>query len=118
MAETRQEDIASQGCGTVGSGSRDVANVNATAALSKGDLGVWHYRGWIITSDDFGGGWTAYSEDYDAEWLGEEDGYADNGQKVSAQSLEACCDEIDAWIDEADEAERAEERANHDGGDA
>lgn len=97
--------------------SDTVASVEAGAAVraTQASRGVWHYRGWIITPDDFGGGWTAYSENYDADYQGEEDGFVDNGEKVSGASVSACCDEIDAWIAEAEEAERAEERANHDG---
>lgn len=66
------------------------------------------YRGWTVHYDpppipvrEFD--WSATHSNYDAEWLGEEDGWQDNGLKVSAGSYEALC----AAIDEK-EAEMAE----------
>jgi hypothetical protein len=67
------------------------------------------YRGWSIHYDpppipvrDFD--WRAMHPDYDASWEGEEDGWVDNGLKVSAPSLEALHAEIDAAQDEWNEA--------------
>jgi hypothetical protein len=66
------------------------------------------YRGWSIDYDpkpipirDFD--WMATHPDYDASWEGEEDGWVDNGLKVSAATREALCEEIDAAQDEWNE---------------
>lgn len=62
--------------------------------------GVWGYRGWTISQDDFGGGWTGVSDNYDVDYQGEEDGFVDNGEKVSGLCLADCCDLIDDFIAE------------------
>jgi hypothetical protein len=99
-AEQKNEGVVPE----LPSGSRNEPTVGATAALTKGlTPGVWYYRGWTISPDDFGGGWTGTNADYDVSWEGEEDGWVDNGEKVVGTSLKECCDEIDAWIAEAEE---------------
>jgi hypothetical protein len=99
---------------TAGHLSLDGCTCDPGPKARKVSAGVWHYRGWTISQDDFGNGWTAYSENYDADYQCEEDGFVDNGEKVTGSSIEACCDEIDEWISEVEEAEAAEHRANHD----
>jgi hypothetical protein len=56
------------------------------------------YRGWEITWDY--GFFTATGPDYDASWEGEEDGWVDNGQRVTARTLEGLYTEIDDWFEE------------------
>ncbi len=64
------------------------------------------YREWEITFDY--GYFSATGPNYDVSWEGEEDGYVDNGQKISARTVEALRDEIDAAIAMArDSAETA-----------
>ena len=57
------------------------------------------YRGWRITleMDDW---WYAWSPNYDASWEGEEDGWVDNGEKVSGRTLEEVYVAIDDWFEE------------------
>jgi len=51
------------------------------------------YRGWQI---DFEYGYyTAIHDNYDASWEGEEDGWVDNGLRISERSLECLINEID-----------------------
>jgi hypothetical protein len=60
------------------------------------------YRGWSI---DWGyGQYTATGPDYDASYEGPEDGWVDNGHRVSARTLPDLCAEVDAFL-----AERAAE---------
>jgi hypothetical protein len=66
------------------------------------------HRGWSISYDPKpipirAFDWTATHPDYDASWEGEEDGWVDNGLKVSAATREALCEEIDAAQDEWNE---------------
>jgi hypothetical protein len=56
------------------------------------------YRGWSISFDY--GYYTATSPNYDASWEGEEDGWVDNGQRVSARTLDDLRAEVDAWLEE------------------
>lgn len=56
------------------------------------------YRAWEITWDY--GQFTATGPDYDASWEGEEDGWVDNGQRVSARTREDLITEVDAWLEE------------------
>lgn len=56
------------------------------------------YRGWDITWDY--GYFTATSPNYDASYEGPEDGWVDNGQRVSARTREDLFIEVDAWIEE------------------
>lgn len=56
------------------------------------------YRGWAITWDY--GFYTGTGPDYDASYEGEEDGWVDNGQRVSARTREGVIEEIDAWFAE------------------
>ena len=52
-----------------------------------------HYRGWHL---DFEYGYhTATHENYDASWEGEEDGWVDNGLRLSERTLDALIIEID-----------------------
>lgn len=56
------------------------------------------HRGWSIT---WGYGYfTATSPNYDASYEGPEDGWVDNGERVSARTREGVIEEIDAWIAE------------------
>lgn len=57
------------------------------------------YRGWTIDRN-FVGEFEAVGPDYDASWEGEEDGWVDNGQKVTASTIEGLREEVDAWIEE------------------
>jgi len=51
------------------------------------------YRGWTL---DFEYGYhTATHDNYDASWEGEEDGWVDNGLKLTERTLEALITEID-----------------------
>lgn len=56
------------------------------------------YRGWEITWDY--GCFTATSPDYDASWEGEEDGWVDNGQRVTGRTRADLEAEVDAWFEE------------------
>ena len=56
------------------------------------------YRGWEITWDY--GHFTATGPDYDASYEGEEDGWVDNGHRVTARTREALEQEVDAWFEE------------------
>lgn len=79
-------------------GEQPGASVGATAALApKANT----YRGWLI--DLTPAGWMATSPNYDASYEGPEDGWVDNGEKVTASTRDDLHAEIDAWI-----AERAE----------
>lgn len=60
-----------------------------------------NHRGWLIDWDY--GYFTATSPNYDASYEGEEDGWIDNGQRVSARTLEGLFAEIDAWFEECGE---------------
>jgi hypothetical protein len=70
--------------------------------------GIWAYRGWHITKEP-DGRWHGFSGNYDASYEGPEDGWVDNGEKVNGATLSDACDEIDAFIEEGEEAERAYE---------
>lgn len=50
------------------------------------------------------GYWTAIHENYDAEWLGEEDGWQDNGLRVSARTLDGLREEMQALAEEREDA--------------
>lgn len=56
------------------------------------------YRGWSVSWDY--GYFNATGPNYDASWEGEEDGWRDNGEHVSARTFEDLCVEIDAYIEE------------------
>ncbi len=67
------------------------------------------HRGWTISYDpppipirDFD--WSATHPDYDASYEGPEDGWVDNGLKVSADTRDALIAEIDDAQDEWEEA--------------
>lgn len=81
--------------------------VGTTAALAMDA-----HRGWSI-DEPVPGIWIATSPDYDASYEGPEDGWVDNGEKVEARSRAALIEEIDAFIEEGEEAERAYERQDH-----
>lgn len=55
------------------------------------------YRGWSITWDY--GHFTATSPNYDASYEGPEDGWVDNGQRVTARTKEGVQSEVDGWIE-------------------
>ena len=55
------------------------------------------HRGWEITWDY--GFYTATGPDYDASYEGEEDGWIDNGHRVSARTRDGLIEEIDAWFE-------------------
>jgi len=59
------------------------------------------YRGWDITWDY--GYFTGTGPDYDASYEGPEDGWVDNGHRVSARTREGLIKEIDAWFEERGE---------------
>lgn len=63
------------------------------------------YRGWAISWDY--GRFTATSPNYDASYDGQEDGWVDNGQRVTARTLTALRDEVDAFIAEQENHCRA-----------
>lgn len=69
----------------------------AAIALDR-DGYVQEYRGWAITWDY--GHYTATGPDYDASYEGEEDGWVDNGHRVSARTRDGLIEEIDAWFEE------------------
>lgn len=56
------------------------------------------YRGWEITWEY--GYYYATGPNYDASWEGEEDGWVDNGERVSSRTSNGIHDEIDAYIKE------------------
>lgn len=56
------------------------------------------YRGWEVTWDY--GYFTATGPDYDASWEGEEDGWVDNGHRVTARTRADLEAEVDAWFAE------------------
>lgn len=57
------------------------------------------YRGWTIHQGRWPEpAWSAFSPNYDASWEGEEDGWADNGEKAEADTRAALLDEIDDWF--------------------
>jgi hypothetical protein len=60
------------------------------------------YRGWEITWDY--GHFTATGPDYDASWEGEEDGWVDNGHRVSARTRDDLIAEVDAWFEDHPDA--------------
>lgn len=64
------------------------------------------HRGWVITWDY--GFYTATSPDYDASWEGEEDGWVDNGQRVTARTRDGVISEIDNWFEENPAADTQE----------
>ncbi len=51
------------------------------------------YRGWHISWEY--GYYTAYHDNYDASWEGDEDGWVDNGLKLSERTLDSLITEID-----------------------
>jgi hypothetical protein len=60
------------------------------------------YRGWTITQgpcDQFYG----TGPNYDASYEGPEDGWVDNGERVSAPTWSDLRDEIDAFLAERDQ---------------
>lgn len=56
------------------------------------------YHGWSVEWDY--GFYTATSPDYDASWEGPEDGWVDNGLRVSARTLTELRIEVDALVEE------------------
>jgi hypothetical protein len=56
------------------------------------------HRGWSITWDY--GFYTGTGPNYDASYEGEEDGWVDNGHRVTARTRDALISEIDAWFEE------------------
>lgn len=56
------------------------------------------YRGWEISWEY--GYFYATSPDYDASWEGEEDGWVDNGQRVSARTIDDLHAEVDQWFED------------------
>lgn len=64
----------------------------------RGPVNADTHRGWSITWDY--GFYTATGPDYDASYEGEEDGWVDNGHRVSARTRDALIIEVDAWFEE------------------
>jgi hypothetical protein len=62
------------------------------------------YRGWAVTWDY--GYYSATSPDYEASWEGEEDGWVDNGLRVSARTIDDLHTEVDAYLEEHGDAPR------------
>lgn len=58
------------------------------------------HRLWKIYTPRWPEPWTAIGPNYDASYEGEEDGWVDNGEKVTASTLEGLISEIDAWFEE------------------
>jgi len=58
----------------------------ATSRPLPADAKLNHYKGWTISFDY--GYWNAVHDDYDAEWKGEEDGWVDNGRKLSERTFD------------------------------
>lgn len=56
------------------------------------------YRGWAVTWDY--GHFTATGPDYDASWEGEEDGWVDNGHRLTARTRADLEAEVDAWFED------------------
>jgi hypothetical protein len=56
------------------------------------------YRGWAISWEY--GYFYATSPDYDASWEGEEDGWVDNGLRVSGRTVDDLHTEVDNWFEE------------------
>jgi len=56
------------------------------------------YRGWEVTWE-YGQYWATHP-DYDASWEGEEDGWVDNGLRVSARTMPFLEAEVDAKEEE------------------
>lgn len=76
------------------------SQIRATKAVTPADDSPPpdQHRGWTITWDY--GHYTATGPDYDASWEGEEDGWVDNGHRVSSRTREGVIEEIDTWIEE------------------
>lgn len=72
------------------------AQIKATKAVTL--AATDHHRGWAVTWDY--GFYTATGPNYDASWEGEEDGWVDNGHRVTARTREALIEEVDAWFEE------------------
>lgn len=85
-------DTASQPGLSSNDGAQEVAALRASIPIAN------TYRGWDITWDY--GYFTATSPNYDASYEGPEDGWVDNGQRVSARTREDLIIEVDAWIEE------------------
>lgn len=65
----------------------------APSAPLPADAKLNNYRGWTIEFDY--GYWTAISDDYDASYEGPEDGWIDNGLRLSERTLADLITEID-----------------------
>lgn len=76
----------------------DIIRQHADAQLRATESVTPGHRGWSIEWDY--GYFTATGPDYDASYEGEEDGWVDNGQRVSARTWEGVIEEIDAWFAE------------------
>lgn len=63
------------------------------------------YRGWNIELN-FIDEWQATGPNYDASYEGPEDGWVSNGETVVGNTLEEVKAEIDAYIEEQEDAER------------
>jgi hypothetical protein len=55
-------------------------------------------RGWAVTWDY--GYYTATSPDYDASYEGPEDGWVDNGLRVTGRTLDDLHSEVDGWFED------------------
>jgi hypothetical protein len=73
------------------------SHAKVTKAVTPDVPGIT-YRGWAITWDY--GYYTATSPNYDASYEGEEDGWQDNGQRVTARTLDDLHCEVDGWFED------------------
>ena len=87
MPTARAASLRPQPCGASQSG----------IAIAK------EYRGWSVAWDY--GACSATGPNYDASWEGEEDGWVDNGERVSARTLPDLYIEVDAYFEEHADAQ-------------
>lgn len=73
------------------------AQLRATETVTPARCSDVH-RGWSIQWDY--GYYTATGPNYDASYEGPEDGWVDNGERVSARTWDGVIEEIDAWFEE------------------
>lgn len=55
------------------------------------------YRGWAISFEY--GSFYATSPNYDASYEGPEEGWVDNGERVSASTIDDLYAEVDEWLE-------------------
>jgi hypothetical protein len=80
---------------------RDHAEATAITSYVTKAVTPEEYRGWYI--DWNYGYFNATGPDYDASYEGPEDGWVDNGHRVSARTLSELYEEVDAFLAEHDQ---------------